>query len=112
MITDETILEVFAKVRDHYGLSKYYDYYPELEICEETHWLSGEFRSDYCGIVVYPLAIINEEELIRTIVHEYQHYLQDPDEMERLNEKHDYYSHPFEIEAYAIEDRDYQLFMA
>jgi len=103
--------QVFERIKSHYGLSKYYEYYPELEFDNEVHWLAGEFRDDYCGIVMYPLSCVNEEEIVRTLVHEYQHYLQDQVLFEQYKDEYDYYDNPFEIEAYEIEERDYKLFL-
>lgn len=97
-------IAIFERVKEKYGKSEYFDTYPILEFDDELHWLSGEFRDDYNAIILYPLSTTNEEELARTIVHEYKHYLQDPVLFEEYKRKFDYYDNPFEKEAYAFEE--------
>ena len=104
----EIAIKLFEKTKEIYGLSEHFDTYPILEFEDELHWLSGEFRDDYNAIILYPLSTINEEELARTILHEYCHYLQCPRVFEEYKEKYDYYSNPFEIEAYKFEN-NYKL---
>ena len=50
------------------------------------------------------------EDLVRTLIHEYQHYLQSPAWMTRYyNMGCDYHTHPYEVIAYAKEN-EYKLF--
>ena len=52
-------------------------------------------------ITIYYKNIASLEELIRTIIHEYQHYLQSPSWMTRYyNMGYDYSDHPYELAAY------------
>jgi len=103
-------IELFEIVKNKLGKSEYFDTYPELEFDDELHYLSGEFRDDWNSIVLYPLSLSNEEELMRTLVHEYKHYLQDPVLFEEYKQKFDYYSNPFEIEAYEFENNFKTIF--
>ena len=99
----------------YYGKSKYYDWLPTIQFEDDNILLSGEFRNDWRGIVLYtehlnaiPQNHLNEE--IATIInHEYIHYLQSPSWMTRYNKIYDYYDHPYEIEAYNKENEWRQL---
>ena len=106
----EIAIELFETLKDKLGMSQYFDTYPELEFDDELHWLSGEFRDDYNAIILYPLSLANEEELKRTLVHEYKHYLQDPVLFEEYKRKFDYYDNPFEKEAYEFENNYKTIF--
>lgn len=67
--------------------------------------LKGEFDSDLNEIIIYWKNISSKEELVRTIIHEYQHYLQSPSWMTRYyNMGYTYENHPYEIAAYAMEE--------
>ena len=103
-------IKLFDTLKDKLGMSQHFDTYPELEFDDELHFLSGEFRDDYNAIILYPLALTNEEELKRTLVHEYKHYLQDPVLFEQYKETYDYYDNPFEIEAYKFEENYKTIF--
>ena len=110
MITEGYVKAVYDKVKDAFGLSDHYDGYPELEFGGEENWpLAGEYRDDWNSIIIYDEGLINEEQMVRTVVHEYRHYLQDP---KVLNDtKLDYMDRPCEIDAYAFEENNYKKFM-
>jgi hypothetical protein len=56
-------------------------------------------------ITIYYNNIGSLEELIRTVIHEYQHYLQSPSWMTRYYKMgYDYSNHPYEIAAYKEEE--------
>lgn len=68
----------------------------------------GEYRYWDNEIIVYYNNCGTVENLIRTIVHEWQHQLQPMSKYERLLDEHGYEEHPFEIEAEAIEEQYYK----
>ena len=103
-------IKLFDTLKDKLGMSQYFDTYPALEFDDELHFLSGEFRDDYNAIILYPLALTNEEELKRTLVHEYCHYLQCPETFERHKQAYDYWDNPFEKEAYEFENNFKTIF--
>ena len=103
-------IELFNQLKDKLGKSEHFDVYPELEFDDELHWLSGEFRDDWISIVLYPLSLTNEEELKRTLCHEYKHYLQDPVLFEEYKQQYSYEENPFEIEAYEFENNFKTIF--
>ena len=61
---------------DEFGLSKYYEHYPYIEINMDEVDLMGEFVGDNNEIIVYPNAMDNMDDFISTVIHEYSHYLQ------------------------------------
>ena len=61
---------------DEFGLSKYYEHYPYIEIDMDEVDLMGEFVGDNNEIIVYPNAMDNMDDFVSTVIHEYSHYLQ------------------------------------
>lgn len=101
----------FTKVIEKYGVSKFQETTPYLSIEDSPYDdaddpdLIGEYRADLNEIVIYHKNIKSIEELIRTLVHEYQHYLQSPSWMTRYyNMGYSYSDHPYELAAYAEEE--------
>ena len=77
---------------------------------DTVYGLIGEYCFDENELIVYWKNIKSTEELIRTLIHEYQHYLQSPKWMTRYyNMGCDYHTHPYEIIAYTKEN-EYKLF--
>ena len=110
VVTQKDILEYVKKyiktVENHYGFSKHHLTTPYVYMNNEK---IGELKGEYCYILneitVYWKNITSLEELIRTLIHEYQHYLQSPSWMTRYyNIGHDYESHPYEIAAFNEEE--------
>lgn len=93
--------------RTHMGTNrrKKYDvlvtYYKSLEEDEDM----GEYRYWDNEIIVYYNNCGTVENLIRTIVHEWQHQLQPMSKYERVLDEVGYEAHPFEKEAEAAESR-------
>ena len=107
----------YDKICKHYGYSKYQESFPYLSIEDSPYAdadepdLIGEYCSDENELIVYWKNIKSTEELIRTLIHEYQHYLQSPTWMTRYhNMGCDYYTHPYEVIAYKKEN-EYKLFL-
>lgn len=115
---------VYPKIKEYYGRSKFNSNPPKVDyhynICARiTGELTSEvdidpaadFESETGTIWVYYPVATDEEWVIRTLLHEYQHYLQDAEEMKRLYESgHSYEDHPFEIEAINAEE-EWSLFL-
>lgn len=91
---------VFVKVSESLGKSRFHEEEPTfaLESDEEDY---GSYYPEDNEIVIGPKALENEETLLRTVIHEYTHYLQDPVTLSDIQS---------EIEAYAAEQnwRDYE----
>jgi hypothetical protein len=108
----EAVAQLYLdKIIETYGLSNHFDSEPYLMLEDKVYAdgtdknLKGEFVSDFNEIIVYWKNIKSEEELIRTLVHEYTHYLQSPSWMTRYyNMGYDYSDHPYEIQAYMEEE--------
>ena len=83
-------------IREHYGESKYSYDLPDLVLYyDENDSVAGEYDDNLHEISLNLFYSNSIEECVKTMVHEYQHLLQ----------------HPYEIEAEEIAERDYQLFM-
>jgi len=107
----------FDKIISHYGESKFQSDTPWLVIEDSPYSdaddldLIGEYCSMHNELVVYWKNIKSTEDLIKTLIHEYQHYLQSPAWMTRYYKMgYDYNNHPYETIAYKRE-KDYKLFI-
>ncbi len=108
----------YPKIKKYYGKSKFNSDFPKVDYHYNIYTrITGElnpevevdpaadFERDTNTIWVYYPVAVDEEWVIRTLLHEYQHYLQDGDEMRELYEQgHSYEDHPFEIEAINAEE--------
>lgn len=98
------------KIEQYYGESKYQTSTPYLSLEDEKN-SDGEdlnIKGEYCKIlneiIIYWKNIESKEELIRTLIHEYIHYLQSPIWMIRYYSMgYDYTTHPYELQAYKEE---------
>jgi hypothetical protein len=107
---------IFNDVVKYYGYSKYQNTTPFIEIEDSPYSdaddpnLIGEYCNLNNSLIVYWKNIKSKEQLIRTIVHEYTHYLQSPSWMTRYyNMGYNYSDHPYEVEAYN-EEENWKLF--
>ena len=113
----QLIHQYFDKIMTHYGESKFHIETPWLVI-EDSPYADAddsEIIGEYCSLnnelIIYWKNIKNAEDLVRTLIHEYQHYLQSPTWMTRYyNMGCDYHNHPYEVSAYERET-DYKLFI-
>ena len=103
--------QIFNRIVEDYGWSKYQPDIPYLCIEDSPYSDSddpgcfGEFDRYENELVVYWKNIRNKEDLIRTILHEYQHYLQHPSwYMRYFGMGYGYADHPYELLATAEEE--------
>ena len=91
---------------NHHECTPYIEYQPYVySVYSEDDNPEAEYIFDYNTIVVYYKNIEDAEHLARTIVHEYQHYLQSPSWMTRYyNMGYHYSDHPYEVAAFAEEE--------
>ena len=68
----------------------------------------GEYRYWDNEIIVYYNNCRTVSNLIRTIVHEWQHQLQPMTKYEGMDERHGYHNNPMEIEAMEAEQKYYK----
>lgn len=102
----ESANKIYEKVILYYGLSKYKNFTPYLDI-EDSPYSDGDDKDligEYCSmdnsLILYWKNIPSLEVLSRTIIHEYKHYLQSPRWMRRYYTMgYDYNNHPYEIQA-------------
>ena len=82
------------------GVSHFRDTTPMIEISKKKSNRMGEFDEDYNIITVFKKNHKSLIEFIRTIIHEYVHYLQDPIYLEYCdNTYEDGEDNPVEVEA-------------
>lgn len=114
-VTRKQIMEYTEKYIEHiekvYGLSNH-------QVCTPYLFMSGEKRDDIKGefchlfneITIYWKNITSLEELIRTLIHEYKHYLQSPSWMTRYYKMgYTYDNHPYEEAARKEEENWYNI---
>lgn len=102
--------QCIVKIEQYYGQSRYQSSTPYLTL-EDEKYSDGEdpdIKGEYCRIlneiIIYWKNIESKEELIRTLIHEYIHYLQSPIWMTRYYTMgYDYTTHPYELQAYKEE---------
>ena len=79
-------------------------YYKSLEEDDDM----GEYRYWDNEIIIYYNNCRNVSNLIRTIIHEWQHQLQPMTKYEKIHDEVGYEEHPFEKEAEAVEKKYYK----
>ena len=113
----EVTEKVYNNIINKYGESKYHDSLPFVAI-EDTPYSDEEVPKDlygeYCAmlneITLYWKNIPSLEMLARTLVHEYQHYLQSPSWMNRYYKMgYNYNDHPYEVAAFNEEENWMQV---
>jgi len=111
----EVVDKVLPLIENFYGLSKFQECTPYVEYDTSIYSrLSGEEDdgsmgdespdAEYCSvnneIIIYYPQMKSVKQIIQTLVHEYQHYLQSPTWMKRYyNMGYNYNDHPYEIQA-------------
>ena len=109
-VTRKQIIEYVEKcigeVENRYGPSKHQQTFPYIFLSKD---IIDDIKGEYCymfnEITIYYRNIESLEELIRTVIHEYQHYLQSPSWMTRYYRMgYDYSNHPYEVAAYNEEE--------
>jgi hypothetical protein len=86
-------------------------YLPDLVVSfDKSAEFSGEFDNAEKTIFIYYYQIRSVFDLVRTVIHEYTHYVQlynieEDRKYTRLEEKLGYWDHPFEIEARENEEK-------
>ena len=132
MTTDEIqqiIDHAYPLIQKYYGKGKLD--YPKIELWNDIYArLSGdpeargeasksskaEFDVDRAietgeaYIYIYFPNVKDEEDLLRSLIHEYTHYLQDLTKFKEFRRKHSYDTDPYEIETRNAE-KDYSLFL-
>ena len=103
--------EYFNRTVDLLGESKYHNFTPYLvvEFSPQSEGIDDEWHGEYVSeeneIIIYSRNITSKSDLAKTIVHEYAHYLQNPKWMTRYYTLgHSYKTHPYEREAFKIEE--------
>jgi len=122
-VTQIIINQVYSKIKEYYGkgsldfpkIELHKDIYARLSGDEEQ---SGEHSStskaqydDETNVIyIYYPNMKTEEDVIRSIIHEYTHYKQDHKLFKQYRDMYSYNENPIEIEAHKNEE-DWQLFI-
>ena len=116
--------EVYPKMEKHYGISKFQECSPYVEvqrnIYEKYSGIEGmegdedNCHAEHCSInneiTIYYPQMKNRKMVIESLVHEYQHHLQSPTWFKRYYDMgYDYTNHPYEVEA-TSKEKDWVLF--
>lgn len=104
---------VYKRIIKHYGYSNFHQSVPFVAIESSPYSdteVDDELYGEYCfmmnEITLYWKNIKNIELLTRTLVHEYQHYLQSPSWMTRYYKMgYGYNDHPYEVSAFNEEEK-------
>jgi len=103
--------QVLILIEDYYGFSKHYNDPPYIFLSQErAEGRKGEFCDEINEIILYYKNLTSLEDLIKTLIHEYQHYLQSPSWFTRYyNMGYSYNNHPYEVQAYNEEQKWKQI---
>ena len=94
-------------VEIHHNIYARYSGIEEATGDENPH---AEYDADDNTIYVYYPQMKSRRHVIETLLHEYKHYLQSPSWMKRYRTMgHDYFTHPYEIEALK-EEKNWKIF--
>ena len=122
-VTQIIINQVYSKIKEYYGKGSLD--YPKLELHKDIYArLSGDeeaegehsttskaqYDDETNVIYIYYPNMVNEEDVIRSIIHEYTHYKQDHKLFKQYRDMYSYNENPIEIEAHKNEE-DWQLFI-
>jgi hypothetical protein len=103
--------KVLEWCQNYYGPSKHCKYIPTLSYRKAdyvTEDVSAYYDDQIAHIYINKEACNTIEELTKTVIHEYQHYLQNPKHYEILAMYLSRERNPMEIEAEKIARRDYK----
>jgi hypothetical protein len=103
--------KVLQWCEQEYGWSKYEEYRPTISYRKPDHLtedVCGWYDDSDCHIHLNNLSCNTIEELVKTVIHEYQHHLQDPKQYQRLAKKLSHEQNPLEIQAEEVALRDYK----
>jgi|TARA_B110000259_G_scaffold9430_1_gene10448 hypothetical protein len=111
----QIVNKVYPKIRTHYGLGK--KEYPPIEIYKnilvrltgepnaEGEPADAEYDRKENKLFLYSDYNNTTEDIIRSIIHEYIHYLQSGSWMKRFYDMgYDYGNHPYEVDAKKAEE--------
>lgn len=103
--------QILNSIESFYGMSKHHKTLPHLVLSQErANGRKGEFCNVINEITLYCNNLTSLEDLVKTLIHEYQHYLQSPSWFTRYyNMGYSYNDHPYEVQAYNEEHKWQQI---
>jgi hypothetical protein len=117
MNIDKKHARIIAKETFNWCLNKFGNPLKTLEPKIKVSFIKS--NTDYYGlynsrlITVFPNVCKNERLIIKTVLHEYRHFLQMPkinnmSQYSKLSKEYDYENHPLEIDAVNFEKEHYK----
>jgi Zn-dependent peptidase ImmA (M78 family) len=103
-------LKILEWCQREYGESKYNKGYLTLEFrapSEITGYVLGYYDDIENMIHINSKDHEDLEDLCKTVIEEYSHYLNNDKEYQKLFEKYDYDTHPHEIQSKRLAEKDY-----
>ena len=114
--------KVYPKIQKHYGkgnleipkIEMHKDIYARISGIdgmegEDSKTSEAQYEHNANVIYIYYPNMVNEEHIIRSIIHEYTHYLQDSELFAKYKKIYSYNEDPTEIEAHKNEE-NWQMF--
>ena len=119
VLTYHTVIQIYRiydNICEYYGMSSHYNWghAPKLILTYVDYPNSnvhGEFSS-YDRSIILNSCGASWETIIKTLIHEYQHYLQHPGWYTRYENMFNYANNPYEIQAETVAERDWKHFKA
>jgi hypothetical protein len=105
------VVKILEWCENEYGYSKYNKGVLTIEFQKPTYLtegLLGEYDAIENMIYVNSRDHENLDDLCKTVIEEYGHYLKNDREYQRLYDEYDYDNHPHEIECRERAERDYK----
>ena len=115
--------KVYPKIQKHYGkgnleipkIELHKDIYARISGIEgmegeDSKTSEAQYEHQSNTIYIYYPNMVNEEHVIRSIIHEYTHYKQDHKLFRKYKAMYDYNEDPTEIEAHKNEE-DWHMFL-
>lgn len=119
------VKDTLPKIKRYYGRSKYKYEYPYI-VYEDGNYdrinqrmNRGKDKNERCGeycwddneIIIYYPNMISKKHVVQTLIHEWQHYLQCVNWLDRYYKMgYRYDTHPYEVQA-SIAEENYKRFM-
>jgi hypothetical protein len=98
---------------ERYGKSKYSKHYPTIRFIKFTDYenigLLGYYEPEFCEIFINSEDHLNVDELCKTIIEEYQHYMQSDSQYQKMAKVYSYDQHPLEKQAQKIANTHYKI---
>jgi len=104
----------FQKMISNYGQSNWTEFLPDLVLYyDPSYGCMGEFDDSTEEVSINIAKCRTMRQAIQTMIHEYTHYMQPRNGWydRHFKNGHTYDSHPYEVDANEVAERDWKLFL-